>query len=270
LDELKNKFEKKGLLKIQGFEIIKQINILGIITSVNGAAMTDILTMLKKNNFKGVVIIKNCITQGAKCPQSIMDALDWFDNNPVNALIISRGGGAESELKIYSDEELCKKVNKCLYTTISAVGHERDIVLLDYVCDYRASTPTMAAELVSKYYVDYDKNILLMENRLDIIKNKIKKNIDQYKKTTEEYRNNMRDPKEDIIRMEQHLGKIKQNISRNINKYRFSLDKYIKPKIMTYLKCDDKIIQSAKEYNKYKNKGKEIIVYFADGDSVVI
>jgi exodeoxyribonuclease VII large subunit len=271
IEILKNKFEQQGLIKLQNTEITKKINILGIITSINGAAITDILSMLRKNSFKGLVIIKNCITQGKHCPQSIMNALDWFYNNiPVNALIISRGGGTDSDLSGYSDEKLCKKVSKCNYMTISAIGHERDIVLLDYVCDYRASTPTMAAELVSKYYMDYNKNISLIENKLEILKNKIKKNIDQYKHTVSEYKKNMRDPKEDIIRMEQQLCKIKQNILKNIDKYKYNLEKYNKPKILTYLKCDNKIIQSAKEYNKCKEEHKNISIYFANGDIISV
>jgi exodeoxyribonuclease VII large subunit len=263
---LRRKFKDEGLVKQQLTIINKKINILGIITSINGAAMNDMLVVLKKNNFKGMVIIKNCLVQGNNSAQSIMDSIDWFYNNMyVDALVIARGGGSESDLNSYSDEKLCKKVSSCRYTTVSAVGHERDSVLLDYVCDIRASTPTMAGELISKEYLDYDKNINIIENRIELLKGKIQKNIEMYRKTNNKYKKNMKNPDEEIKNMNDKLNKIKNNILRNILTYKSKVEKYNKPKIMTYLKCNNKIITTLVEYNKFKKSGKEIKIHFIDG-----
>ena len=276
---LRQKFETEGILKIQKKEITKNINVIGIITSINGAAMNDILAVFKKNNFKGMVIIKNCSVQGKKSAQSVIDSIDWFyKNNYVDVLIITRGGGAETDLESYSDEELCRKVSTCKYTTISAIGHERDVVLMDYTCDIRASTPTMAGELVTKQYASYDKDISVIENRLDILKNKIFKNINIYRKTNERIKKNMKDPEDEIKLMIDKINTIKNNVLRNILFYRSKAEKYNKPKIMniqgkifplTYLKCGGKIITSLKDYNEHIKKGNKIKICFTDGETTI-
>ena len=269
-DILKAKLTSRGLIKIQAHEVKKPVNILGIITSLNGAAMNDILVVLRKNNFKGFVIVKNSLVQGLNASRSIIDSIEWFNKHLyVDALIITRGGGSESDLNCYSDEELCNAVHKCNFLTISAVGHQRDNVMLDYVCDIRASTPTMAGELVSKQSADFEKNVSIIENRLALLKGNIRKNISVYRKINNKYKSNIKDPKDDIKLIEDKMQIIKHNIIKNISIYKSKLKKYDKPKIMTYLKCDGKIVTSLKEFNKCKSGGKEIKVYFKDGHVVI-
>jgi len=157
----------------------KIIHNIGILTAKDGAALQDILFVLNKNNFKGNVYIKNCIVQGDNCPISIITCIEYFEKNKskynLDALLITRGGGSFEDLIGFSDEHVVESIKNCSIYTISAVGHEIDFMLSDYVADLRAPTPSIAAECVSLWWKQIDDEIIKYENMLNINK----KHIDQ-------------------------------------------------------------------------------------------
>jgi exodeoxyribonuclease VII large subunit len=155
LEENKKLFLEKGYFTKSQVclplpDIVKSI---GILTASEGAALHDILYVLKKNMFHGKVYIKNCSVQGQLCPQSVSNGITFFNNlnkkNHVDILIVSRGGGSFEDLIGYSSKEIVKAIYKTSIYTISAVGHEVDTMLSDFSADYRAPTPSIAAEVVS-------------------------------------------------------------------------------------------------------------------------
>ena len=178
-EKLKLEFEKELDNKLK----TKYINNIGIITAETGAALQDILYVLKSKNFNGNVYIRNCIVQGAQCPDSVCAGIAYFVNNKIDidVLLVTRGGGAIEDLMGFSDESVVKAFYECNICTISAIGHEIDYMLSDYAADVRAPTPSIAADIIVGQQVKLDnmfasliqKNSAMFENKLIDLKKKI-------------------------------------------------------------------------------------------------
>jgi len=147
---------KKQYYESQGYYNNKKkfpasINKIGIVTAKDGAALQDILHVLKKNSFFGSIYIKNCLVQGTTAAQSITNAINCLSNlnTMLDLIIISRGGGSFEDLLAFSSDDVIEAIHTSKIFTISAVGHEIDFMLSDFVADLRAATPSVAAEIVS-------------------------------------------------------------------------------------------------------------------------
>jgi len=156
---------------------------IGILTAKDGAALQDILFVLNKNNFKGNVYIKNCSVQGNNCPISIVAGIEYFEKNQskynLDALLITRGGGSFEDLIGFSDEIVIESIKECSIYTVSAVGHEIDFMLSDYVADSRAPTPSIAGEIISSRWKQIDDEMIRYENILNNNKENIERIIDK-------------------------------------------------------------------------------------------
>ena len=121
---------------------------IALITSPTGAAVRDILHILKRR-FKAVkVTLIPALVQGDQAPASLLKGLDLAKKLPVDVLIIGRGGGSMEDLWAFNDEHLARAIASHPIPVISAVGHEIDFTICDFVADLRAPTPSAAAELV--------------------------------------------------------------------------------------------------------------------------
>lgn len=155
LEKNKKSFEKKGYFsKSENLvPIPNKINRIGILTASEGAALQDILYVLKSNSFGGEVLIKNCSVQGQQCANSVSSGIEYFNDlhkkKHVDVLIVARGGGSFEDLIGYSSKEIVKSLHKSKIYTISAIGHEIDNMLSDMSANFRAPTPSIAGELVS-------------------------------------------------------------------------------------------------------------------------
>ncbi len=128
----------------------QQINRVGVITSATGAAIKDILTVLKRRAPQLEVIIYPALVQGAEAHLQLIDKLRLANaRNEVDVLIIGRGGGSLEDLWCFNEEALARAIFESRLPVISAVGHEIDTTISDYVADLRAPTPSAAAKLVS-------------------------------------------------------------------------------------------------------------------------
>ena len=120
----------------------------GVITSPVGAAFRDILNVTGRRFPAAEILLYPAAVQGAEAPGQLLQALRFFEaKRNVDVLIIGRGGGSMEDLWAFNDENLCRALADCPIPTISAVGHETDYTLCDFVCDKRAPTPSAAAEL---------------------------------------------------------------------------------------------------------------------------
>ena len=127
-----------------------QVQRIGVITSPTGAAVRDILTVLARRAPALEVIIYPALVQGAQAAQDLQAALAHaIRRNEVDVLIIGRGGGSLEDLYCFNDEQLARQIAHCPLPIVSAVGHEIDFTIADFVADVRAATPSAAAELVS-------------------------------------------------------------------------------------------------------------------------
>ena len=150
-EQLKAKLQAEGLFDPAGKKALPaQVQRVGVITSPTGAAVRDIVTVLKRRAPGIEVIIYPSQVQGETAATQLRNMLSTaIRRNEVDVLIIGRGGGSLEDLWCFNDEALCRAVAACPIPIVSAVGHEIDFALTDFIADVRAPTPSAAAELVS-------------------------------------------------------------------------------------------------------------------------
>ncbi len=123
---------------------------IGVITSPTGAVIRDILTVLSRRYPLATVVLIPAAVQGFSAPMDLTRALSFAEAlGDLDVLIVARGGGSAEDLWCFNDEELARAAADCALPLISAVGHETDFTILDFVADRRAPTPSAAAELVA-------------------------------------------------------------------------------------------------------------------------
>ena len=151
-EQLKKKLDAKGLFDPAHKKPIPAYpSTIGIITSSAGAAIHDMLRILKKRYPLTQVKLLPVRVQGAEAPDEIVAAIKYANiHNLADVLIVGRGGGSIEDLWAFNDESVAYAIYDSHIPVISAVGHEPDVTIADYVADLRAATPSNAAELVVK------------------------------------------------------------------------------------------------------------------------
>lgn len=151
-EQLKAKLQTEGLFAPEHKQALPEsIKKVGVITSPTGAAVRDILAVLKRRDPSIEVIIYPSSVQGQAATGELLHMLQRaIARNEVDVLIMARGGGSLEDLWCFNDEQLAYALHSCPIPTISAVGHEVDFTICDFVADVRAPTPSAAAELVSR------------------------------------------------------------------------------------------------------------------------
>ncbi|HEY8496188.1 MAG TPA: exodeoxyribonuclease VII large subunit [Limnochordales bacterium] len=120
----------------------------GVVTSLHGAALRDILSVIRRRFPEMPVLIAPAIVQGEEGPESVVRAIELINRCPdVDVLIVGRGGGSLEELWTFNDERVAWAIARSRIPVISAVGHETDFTIADFVADKRAPTPSAAAEM---------------------------------------------------------------------------------------------------------------------------
>jgi len=150
-EQLKQQLGAEGLFDVESKQALPALpSRLGIITSPTGAAIRDILSVLKRR-FPGIpVLIYPVPVQGAEAPPAIVEALQTANvRNECDLLILARGGGSLEDLWAFNDEAVARAIHASNIPVVSGIGHEVDFTIADFVADMRAPTPSAAAELVS-------------------------------------------------------------------------------------------------------------------------
>ena len=149
--ELKEKLEKEGLFSdLYKIPIPKYVKSIGVVTSKTGAVLQDIKNVTSRRNPNLDIYVYDAQVQGKYAVQDVIQGITYFDNmTDVDVIIVARGGGSIEDLMPFNDEELARIAFICNKPLISAVGHETDFSILDFVADLRAPTPSAAAELVT-------------------------------------------------------------------------------------------------------------------------
>jgi exodeoxyribonuclease VII large subunit len=147
IEQRKKKLQAEGYFNEEHKKPIPFIpDKIGIITSPTGAVIMDIINRVK-HRYPTHLLIYPISVQGNKSAGEIVEGINFFNKNiEVNTIIIARGGGGAEDLLSFNDESVVKAAFSSKIPIISAIGHETDFTLLDFVADYRASTPTAAAE----------------------------------------------------------------------------------------------------------------------------
>ena len=182
-EQLKAKLETEGLFSpIYKKPIPKYPSRVGIVTSPTGAAIRDMINVSKRRFPLAELILFPCLVQGDNAPSQIAKGIVYFNTKlPVDTIIIGRGGGSLEELWAFNNEDLARTIFASNVPVISAVGHETDFSISDFVSDLRAPTPSAAAELALPDYKSeyeniaskYSKLTLLMNKKIDFLSAKI-------------------------------------------------------------------------------------------------
>ncbi|GAA0825556.1 exodeoxyribonuclease VII large subunit [Clostridium tertium] len=195
IGELHIKFEKlKKKLQDEGYfdeqykkEIPKMPKRIGVVTSETGAVIRDIINVSKRRSSLIDIVLYPALVQGEGAYKTIINGIKYFnDTKSVDVIIVGRGGGSIEELWNFNEEELAKEIFKSKLPIISAVGHEVDFTISDFVSDYRASTPSQAAEIAVPLESDIMYEIDNYNKRInEIVFNKFsyeKEKLSNYKK----------------------------------------------------------------------------------------
>lgn len=159
-EKLKKQLEQEGLFDKAHKKVIPSIpNRVGIITASTGAAIRDILSTIKRRYPICETILFPCLVQGDMAAQDIVKNIKRAEDYNLDVLIIGRGGGSIEDMWPFNEEIVARAIYDCSIPTISAVGHEIDFTISDFVSDLRAPTPTGAAELAVPNLVELQKHI---------------------------------------------------------------------------------------------------------------
>jgi len=170
-EQLKNKLAAEGLFEEKSKKRIpKYPSKIGVITANTGAAIKDILSTIKRRYPIAQVILFPSLVQGDNAKEDIVKNIKLASNYDLDVLIVGRGGGSIEDLWPFNEEIVARAIYECEIPIISAVGHEVDYTIADFVADLRAPTPTGAAEMAVPNLIDLNKHI-------DQLKIRLKENI---------------------------------------------------------------------------------------------
>ncbi|MFI3207868.1 MAG: exodeoxyribonuclease VII large subunit [Eubacteriales bacterium] len=216
-EALKKELEEMGMFSPEyKVEIPQYVKTIGVITAPTGAAIQDIINVVKRRNPYIQIVLYPALVQGEGAAESIVKGI-WMMENQVkpDVLIIGRGGGSIEDLWAFNEEVVAQAIFHCMIPTISAVGHETDTTIADYVADMRAPTPSAAAELATYEYAIYKRT--LSEYQWNLKKN-MEKQIDDNRKKIEQYSMQMKylHP-ENILKEKQYrLSELEVKLQRNM------------------------------------------------------
>lgn len=229
--QLKKELEEMGMFaKEYKQPIPRYIKQLGVVTAKTGAAIQDIRNIAYRRNPFVQIILYPALVQGEGAKDSIVAGIEALDQIGVDTIIVGRGGGSIEDLWAFNEEVVARAIFHCNTPIISAVGHETDTTISDYVSDLRAPTPSAAAELaIDDYYglqellQDYNKKLRQqLEYKLLLANSRLK----QYQVTLSYLSpvNQIREKRQILIEYE---DKLQQLMQHQIEKKRYLLQVYI-------------------------------------------
>lgn len=189
-DRLKRKLEEMGMFAPEYKQPIpRYVKTLGVVTAPTGAAVRDIINIATRRNPYVQIILYPAIVQGEQAPASIVNGIHALEQLGVDVMIVGRGGGSIEDLWAFNEEIVAQAAFDCSVPIISAVGHETDTTIIDFVADLRAPTPSAAAELAVYDFALFMEKLELyhstlnhhMEKRLELEKTKLENHKIRFK-----------------------------------------------------------------------------------------
>lgn len=182
---LKKELQEMGMFAPEYKQKIpKYIRRLGVVTAPTGAAVRDIINITKRRNPFVQIILYPALVQGEGAAESIVRGIHALEAEKVDVMIVGRGGGSMEDLWAFNEEAVARAVFDCSVPVISAVGHETDTTIIDFVADLRAPTPSAAAELAVYDFMEMKKNLKLREEKLlhfmQLILERKRQKLEQY------------------------------------------------------------------------------------------
>ncbi len=171
-EKLKRELQERGMFAEEYKQTIPfYVRRLGVVTAAGGAAIRDIISTAKERNPYVEIILYPAQVQGERAPLSIVRGIQALDKYGVDVMIVGRGGGSQEDLEAFNTEMVAQAIFDCATPIISAVGHEIDVSISDFVADQRAATPTAAAGLAVRKISDLEGAMEEYQKRLDLLMN---------------------------------------------------------------------------------------------------
>lgn len=167
-EQLKAKLESEGLFDASRKKPIPLLpRCIGIVTSPQAAALRDILNILRRRHHSASILIYPAQVQGESAATDVSSGIKYFNRvKSVDVIIVARGGGSAEDLAAFNHEGLARVIAGSVIPTISAIGHETDFTIVDFVADLRAPTPSAAAELVIRSRQEIEEQAEALRLRL--------------------------------------------------------------------------------------------------------
>lgn len=224
-EELKKELEEMGMFDIMYKQPIpKYATKIGICTASTGAAIQDIRNISSRRNPYVQLYLYPAIVQGENAVASIVQGLRYLDEMDMDVIIVGRGGGSIEDLWAFNEEAVARTFFNMKTPVISAVGHETDTTIADYVADLRAPTPSAAAELAVFDYNEF-KNKLFQYKRT--LENKLEREIQKNRILVKNYeaRVNYASPKNQLLTKKQYVDELFTKME-NLFKNKLTNDKH--------------------------------------------
>lgn len=211
-EQLKNRLEKEGLFAAARKRPLPFLpSAIGIVTSDKGAALHDMLRIIGDRFSDRRVIVRPVKVQGEGAAKEIAVAIRELAESGIEVMIVGRGGGSLEDLWAFNEEVVARAIYACPVPVISAVGHEIDFTIADFVADQRAPTPTAAAELVVPRKVDLEEEVRAMEAQLfRCVQSKLRAGQELYRGLLKR----LVDPGRKLRERQQHLDELAVDLDR--------------------------------------------------------
>lgn len=230
-DKLKRELEIEGLFDQSRKKAIPAYpRKVGIVTASTGAAIQDIVNIARRRNPYVQLILYPALVQGSGAAQSIVKGIKTLDQMNVDTIIVGRGGGSIEDLWAFNEEIVARAIDQCKTAIISAVGHETDFTIADYVADLRAPTPSAAAELAINDYMSFVQ--LLRGYERELYKN-LEYNINTQRRELRELKLRLQyaSPMYQVAQKRQYLMDMEQKLhnlaKQRVQEKRYRLELYV-------------------------------------------
>lgn len=216
-EKLLRELEEMGMFSAQYKRPIpRYAKTVGIVTAPTGAAIRDIMNISRRRNPYVQLILYPALVQGEGAKESIVRGIRTLDAMGLDVLIVGRGGGSIEDLWAFNEECVARAIFACNTPVISAVGHETDVTIADYVADLRAPTPSAAAELAVFDYAQFQTDLYMRKQKLtreigffaDQVKGRLKQ---------DELRIKLHHPRHVINEKRQRLADLEDTLNRRLD-----------------------------------------------------
>lgn len=215
-EELKLRLEEMGMFSAAyKKEIPRYAMKIGVVTAKTGAVIQDIVNISKRRNPYVNLYLYQTLVQGEGASESIANAIKSMDEMGMDLIIVGRGGGSIEDLWAFNEEITARAVFECKTPIISAVGHETDTTIVDFVADLRAPTPSAAAEIAVFDYAAFEKSLADYKytlNKLVTINLEFKKNQLEHNKTKLKFLS----PSNQILQKRQYMDDINEKLKNSL------------------------------------------------------
>ena len=215
--QLKEELEEMGMFSPEYKQPIpRYAKVIGVVTAPTGAAIRDIMNISARRNPYVQLVLYPALVQGEQAKYSIAEGIRTLDAVGVDVMIVGRGGGSIEDLWAFNEEMVARAIFDCSTPVISAVGHETDVTVADYVADLRAPTPSAAAELAVFDYLQFQREI---EGYVSALRIGMERKLQQERARLEQYqfRLKLKDPVHELRVNRQRIAEFENGFRREMD-----------------------------------------------------